>query len=220
MIVLLRKVLLLIILVFFTNNPHVQSLLGLLIIIAALAIHCIALPFESNILNLAEFASLFTSFLTFYLGQFTYVDDTTISHETREIVSYIALSINIIFLLFILYLIYLTYKEDKLAKKFIKQLRKDTNILSDSTADDIKLNDIEMIERKRKETMKEFRHFRASSNTDQFNQHHHIEKKYSTEINNNTNNIIEKNKNINNKIDFVTIDEEPEYLRNISTNEI
>jgi hypothetical protein len=107
-----RKVLLMFVLVFFARpgQEHVQSLLGLLVIVLALIVHSLAMPFDSKILNVAEFVSLVTSFLTFFLGQFTYTESDVVSDGSKAGISYLALVINMFFIVFMSYLMIKAYK--------------------------------------------------------------------------------------------------------------
>ena len=108
-----RKLALLIIMVYYANTPHIQSLLGLLVVIISFILHITVQPFENTILNIAEFASLLTSCITFYLGQFTYSTDENTIHQY---ISIAALIVNISFLMYMIQLFYISYKLKKKKK--------------------------------------------------------------------------------------------------------
>jgi hypothetical protein len=114
------------VLVFFAGNSHVQSLLGLLIVTLSLAAQAYAMPFESSTLNTAEFVSLLCSCLTFYIGQFIYVDNTDISESGKSLVSWIALAVNVGFLIVMLVLMVLSRRDIKTVKKEVTRIRAET----------------------------------------------------------------------------------------------
>ncbi len=77
-----RKVFLVVISVFFFSNLRVQALMAILLITGALMAHAAARPFTNDLVNWVEFYSLCASFLTFFAGQFLFIDSIPESNRT------------------------------------------------------------------------------------------------------------------------------------------
>jgi hypothetical protein len=77
LVVVARKVLLVSLAVFFSDAPHVQSLLAVLLVTGALMLHVYAAPFRNPTMTKMEFFSLATTFITFFCGQFLFIESLT-----------------------------------------------------------------------------------------------------------------------------------------------
>jgi hypothetical protein len=129
----LRKVLLVSVAVYFTSDIHSQSLFGLLIVMVALALQTWYKPFKHLAMNIAETASLGCTFVTFFCGQFVYVDDP--ESLVVNTVSYLCLFVNVMFILGMLTLIGKVARE-KDDKDAIKIVPLEQYVVKDDTAVD------------------------------------------------------------------------------------
>lgn len=73
-VVVCRKVLMVTVAVYFSYDLHIQALMAVLVVVCAAFLHALAAPFHERLLNQVEFLSLFCSFLTFFCGQFLFVE--------------------------------------------------------------------------------------------------------------------------------------------------
>jgi hypothetical protein len=80
-----RKAALVAIAVLFPGALHTQLLLAALLIFACIIAQIVARPFGNRIPEFAEFFSLFTSFMVFFLANFLFVD--TLSEEAKAVVT-------------------------------------------------------------------------------------------------------------------------------------
>ena len=91
--VMIRKAILSIIAVIFAFDGRVQVMLGMLLLFLSTIAQARKMPFASSFLNSFEFASLFSSSMTFFLGIFTM--DSGASGAAYPICSQLALIINV-----------------------------------------------------------------------------------------------------------------------------
>jgi hypothetical protein len=73
-VIMIRKVLLVCITVFFSYDIQVQSLLATLLVVTSLCVHTLACPYITDEMDGLEMLSLFTSFCTYFFGQFLFLD--------------------------------------------------------------------------------------------------------------------------------------------------
>jgi len=99
--VIFRKVALITIAVFFGRKPQVQTLLAVLLVTVALLGHVLARPFDKPVMFYMELFSLCNSFVTFYLGQFLFIDSIGNSQRSKlaDGLGYIIVILNATFLL-------------------------------------------------------------------------------------------------------------------------
>jgi hypothetical protein len=97
-IVYIRKIALTSFAVMFQLRTHVRSLMGLLVVLIALAAQRFVMPFVTASLNRAESVSLVVCFFTFFLGQFTFVEDGEISSGEVLFIAALVFVMNLGFL--------------------------------------------------------------------------------------------------------------------------
>ena len=123
LVILARKGALALVGVAFTAYPDAQVMLGLFLMVIAAVAHARFLPFEDDLMNNYEFISLFTSFMTFFIGIFTlHVTDKTAA-------SWVAFLINILYLCVALPIGYrMRNKQERLkdiSQQIVNQRKKD-----------------------------------------------------------------------------------------------
>jgi len=102
-VIIARKVFLVMISVFFSYDEQVQALMALLLTIIAMSFQIWGRPYEDLICDYLEFGSLFTSFGTFYAGQYLFV--ATLTYSASVTISVLIVLLNIIFAIIVIYLI-------------------------------------------------------------------------------------------------------------------
>jgi hypothetical protein len=90
-----RKAALVAIAVFFPGALHTQLLMASLLIFACILAQIAAQPFENKIPEFAEFFSLFTSFMVFFLANFLFVD--TVDDSSKVVVTVFICLLVIVF---------------------------------------------------------------------------------------------------------------------------
>ena len=96
-----RKAALVAISVFFPGQLHTQLLMASMLIFIFVLAQVAMRPFENRITEYAEFMSLFTSFMIFYLANFLFID--TVSEAAKELVTWIIIILVVLFVAAIIF---------------------------------------------------------------------------------------------------------------------
>jgi hypothetical protein len=137
-----RKLALMFVSVFFYWNPPVQTAFGLMVVVIASMVQIQVQPFDRKSLNRAENWSLICSSLTFFLGSFTFLGEEYVSLASKQLVSYVALVINAVFLLTMLVWIAKAAKE-KITSQSVNEAMM-IREQSDVEKKEIELQEVEM----------------------------------------------------------------------------
>jgi len=104
-VIMARKIFLVMISVFFSYDEQVQALMALLLTIVAMSFQIWGRPYEDLICDYLEFGSLFTSFGTFYAGQFLFVPTLEETPGAKVTLSVLIVLLNVIFACIVIYII-------------------------------------------------------------------------------------------------------------------
>ncbi|GAB5360179.1 hypothetical protein AAMO2058_000605300 [Amorphochlora amoebiformis] len=123
-VIMVRKLLVVAIAVFF-HDQLIQALLATLLVVIVMTIQVRIMPFTGPILNILEFYSLATSFVTFFFGLFLFGN---IGYEGEVCISIIILGANIVFYCGGFYLFYRDIVRETKMEKMMKNERLDRKL--------------------------------------------------------------------------------------------
>jgi hypothetical protein len=117
----LKKVILVGISVFFPGALHTQLLMASLLIFLCIIAQIAAKPFENKVPEFAEFFSLFSSFMVFFLANFLFVD--TVSESSKVVVTIMICIAALSFLVVVIASVAVLTKEDLALAPLRKRLQ-------------------------------------------------------------------------------------------------
>lgn len=129
-----RKIGILIVASFFSTNAHVQALLTILVIVMAMMMEIRFLPFKKFVAQRLELMSLVTSFVTFYCGQFGFVQN--LSPFVSNVAAGAILAFNFLFLFGCVWFLTMIWADarEEVKKKIAKVKSLKNSILGDNEA--------------------------------------------------------------------------------------